>query len=81
MKLKLKNGDKTQELTLIIKGDVNGDGQSDINDILKINQERLNKKTFESANNLAADITNDKTIDLKDIIKINMFRLNKISEL
>ena len=81
MKLELKSGDKTQTFTLIVKGDVNGDGKADMLDITTINQYRLNKASLEEIYLKAGDVTEDGKVDLYDILKINMYRLHKINEL
>ena len=79
--LELKSGDKTQTFTLIVKGDVNGDGKADMLDITTINQYRLNKTSLEEIYLKAGDVTEDAKVDLYDILKINMYRLHKINEL
>ena len=81
MRLELKNGDKTKTFTLIVKGDVNGDGKADMLDIVAINKYRLNKTSLEEIYLKAGDVTEDSKVNLYDILKINKFRLNKIAEL
>ena len=79
--LEVKSGNKTQTFTLIVKGDVNGDGRADMLDITTINQYRLNKISLEEIYLKAGDVTEDTKVDLYDILKINMYRLHKINEL
>ena len=79
--LEVKSGNKTQTFTLIVKGDVNGDGKADMLDITTINQYRLNKASLEEIYLKAGDVTEDGKVDLYDILKINMYRLHKINEL
>ena len=79
--LEVKSGNKTQTFTLIVKGDVNGDGKADMLDITTINQYRLNKASLEEIYLKAGDVTEDTKVDLYDILKINMYRLHKINEL
>ena len=69
-----------QEYTIVVSGDVDGDGISNIRDILKINKCRLKRAEIEGAEFLAGDINKDKKIDIMDILKINKFRLGKINK-
>lgn len=80
MKVELKNGNETKTFTVIVRGDINGDGETDFTDILKINQARLNKIILEEMYSIAADVTEDGKVDFIDIVKINKFRLHKIDE-
>lgn len=70
--------DKTY--TLVVTGDVNGDGQADIKDILQINKHRLNKAELTNEYLKAGDTNRDGKVDLKDILQINKYRLEKIRE-
>ena len=81
MKLELKKGSKTLTYTIIVSGDVNGDGEADLKDLVKINKARLSKITLNEKDFYAADVNQDKKLDLKDLTKINRFRLCKITEL
>lgn len=66
---------------LIVTGDVNKDGDSDIKDILAINKHRLNKSKLKDIYLIAGDVNNDNKADILDILKINKYRLKKINEL
>ena len=85
----VKTGDKLQvivndeitEYPIVIKGDVNGDGYSDIIDILAINKHRLNKVELNDVYFLAGDIDKNGNADIIDILQINKFRLKKINSL
>lgn len=81
MELELKKENQIEKFTLIVKGDVDGDGASGMTDILKINQHRLNKKNLDEIYLKAGDIIKNGKADFADIIKINSFRLHKITEL
>lgn len=81
MTLLLKLGNKTESFKLVINGDVDGDGYTNIKDILSINKHRLNKATLENEYLLAGDVTDDGVVDAKDILKINKYRLKKIDTL
>lgn len=75
------NKGEKQEYILAVKGDVNGDGKADLNDILSINRHRLNKVTVEGAYLLAGDVDGNGKADLNDILKLNRYRLGKIESL
>lgn len=81
MKIEIKSGDAKKIFTIIVKGDLNGDGDVDFKDVVKINKARLNKEVLDEVYALAADVTGDGKVDFKDVVKINQFRLNKITEL
>ena len=68
---------------IIAKGDINGDCEVDfINDIVMLNNYRLNKITLSKEGIMAGDINNDDRIDfLEDISKINNYRIRKIYKL
>ena len=68
-------------ITTVVLGDVNGDGQADIKDILRINKHRLNKDQLTDCYLKAGDANKDGTVDIKDILRINKFRLGKINEI
>ncbi len=61
----------------IILGDCNGDGKSDIKDMVKINNYRLYGTTndFDELYQKASDTNKDGKIDIKDIVRINNYRL------
>ena len=62
---------------VIVKGDVNGDGIIDIQDMITINNYRLynTENNLEEVYKLAADVNDDKEIDIQDMIVINNYRL------
>ncbi len=66
---------------LVVKGDVNGDGNSDIRDILSINKHRLGKSNLKDEYLTAGDVNKDKKVDIRDILQINKYRLGKIDSL
>lgn len=76
--LKLDDGKK---YILVVIGDVNNDGKSDIKDIMIINKYRLNKIELLNELLIAGDVNNDEKCDIKDILIINKYRLGKISTL
>ncbi|MBR3249727.1 MAG: hypothetical protein IKF83_03390 [Clostridia bacterium] len=81
----IKTGQKftteNRTYTLIVKGDINGDGLADIRDILGINKHRLNKVKLIDEFLKAGNVNNDEAVDIRDILQINKYRLGKINEL
>ncbi len=67
--------------TLIVIGDVNGDGDANIADIMAINMHRLNKSELSELNQLAGDVNGDNKVNIQDIMMINMYRLGKTTNL
>jgi hypothetical protein len=67
--------------TLIVLGDVNGDGDANTADIMAINMHRLNKSKLSDIYELAGDVNGDNKVDIQDIMLINMYRLGKSSNL
>ena len=68
----------TFTVTVILKGDVDGNNKVDFKDILLVNKHRLGKVNLTGNKLLAADMTGDGKIDFFDILQINKCRLNKI---
>lgn len=71
----------TFNVTVILKGDVTGDGDIDFMDILAINKHRLGKSQLTGTYLEVADVTRDGSIDFMDILRINKYRLGKIDDL
>ena len=61
-------GNKTY--TLIVKGDVNKDGITNIMDLMIIKRAIIQNTTFDSIIKEAADINNDENINIVDVISI-----------
>ena len=81
MTLKISLNDVTIEYTIVVKGDVNGDGDSDISDIMQVNKHRLKKTQLTNEKFLAGDVNKNDIIDINDLMKINKYRLKKIDRL
>ena len=60
---------------IIVKGDCNGDGKSDIQDIFAINKHRLNNGKLINEYLLAGDANRDGKTNINDIFEINKYRL------
>ena len=80
MKISFKLREEIKVYTLIVSGDVNGDGKSNFLDIVSMNKHRLGKKLLSEEGKVAGDVVLDGKVDFKDITKVNKFRLNKIKE-
>ena len=81
MRVELKLGNQTKNFTIVVQGDITGDGKIEFMDLLKVNQHILNKKVLTDENLLAADVTGDGKVSFIDLIRINSFRLHKLEEL
>lgn len=79
MKMKVTLKTEEKEYNIVVLGDVDGNGTSDLNDILAINRYRLGKGTLTGAYLKAGDVTGDEKTNLTDILKINRYRLGKIT--
>lgn len=74
----LKTGDN--HYSIVVIGDTNADGKSDIKDILNMNKHRLNKENLLDAYFSAGDINKDEKVDIRDILQVNKYRLKKIKQ-
>ena len=81
MKIKISLNNEIHEFTIVVKGDTNGDGESNLKDLLQINKHRLNKTLLTAEHLLAGDVNKDNEVNLKDLLQINKFRLGKINAL
>ena len=81
MTLKISLNNEAIEYTIVVKGDTNGDGDSNISDIMQINKHRLKKTQLTNENFLAGDVNKNDIIDINDLMKINKYRLKKIDSL
>ncbi len=64
---------------VVVKGDVTGDGEVDLGDILRLNEYRLDsKKELTTAEFIAGNmIDTDDEINMSDILALNEYRLNR----
>ena len=81
MKVLVYDNNKSYEFIIVVMGDLNGDGDANIRDILAINKYRLGKANLENKYLLAGDVNKDNIVDIRDIMQINKFRLGKINTL
>ena len=81
MRIVFTKGEYRKEYVLIVRGDVNADGEADFRDMLRINKHRLNKVRLEGACLKAGNVNSDYVVDFNDMLKINKFRLGKMKAL
>ena len=81
MKLVITKGSYRQEYILVVRGDVNSDGEANFADILLINRHRLNKVLLKGGFLRAGNVNSDFVVNFNDMLKINKFRLGKIQAL
>lgn len=77
MTIKITKGTEEKIYTVIVKGDATGDGQSDFDDMKRINNYRLfgTITNFGEAYQKAADVNGDGKKDFDDMKRINNYRL------
>ncbi len=75
-KIKITLNGETAEYIVIVKGDVNGDGQVTVRDIISANalRETAAGEILEKYKLLAADINKNGTVEVRDLISINALR-------
>jgi len=70
------NGKVVKEWTVVVTGDLNGDGQITVSDMLTVKGHILNKNRLSGAAALAADTNGDGFISITDFIQIKAHVLN-----
>ena len=70
MKIIFKLGEKTEEYTLVVTGDLTGDGKLQNGDLIKLVRYRVELITLEEPYKLAADVNGDGKVADSDIIKL-----------
>ena len=81
MSVKVSLNTENKEYVIVVKGDTNCDGESDIKDMLLINKHRLNKSSLSGEKLLAGDVNGDNVANIRDMLIINKYRLGKITEI
>ena len=75
-----KDGVATDQLTIVLTGDVNGDGKVNAVDLAQVNAYLTGKKTLDAAYKLAANInakTGDKKVNAVDMAQLNAYFTGK----
>ena len=84
MVMKVQVGESQEiEYKVVVKGDVNGDGEVEFDDIIRMNYERLHKQNARLTGEYkaAGDIGKTGNVEFDDIIKANYYRLKKLRDL
>jgi hypothetical protein len=71
------NGETHQTLTVVVTGDVNGDGLCDITDMVQLRAYLLGKRELSSLSAQAADLNGDSSVDITDMVQLRAFLLGK----
>ena len=66
----MANGKAVAEWVVVVTGDINGDGESTISDMLAVKAHVLNKSRLIGIKALAADTNGDGYISITDFIQI-----------
>ena len=79
-KLRIVNGGETfAEFTVIISGDVNGDGKVGIGDFAKLRQQLLKGNIITGAFVYAGDLNGDGALGIGDFAKLRQYLLGRIA--
>ena len=76
MKITFKLGEETKEYTLVVTGDITGDGKLQNGDLIKLVRYRVELITLEEPYKLAADVNGDSRVTDSDIIVIARVLVN-----
>ena len=71
------DGEIIQSLTVVVTGDVNGDGKCSISDLVQINSHLLGRQELGDAFLQAADINGDGKCTISDLVQINSHLLGR----
>ena len=69
--------EENKNYTLVVIGDITGDGKVNVRDMMTINKYRLKREELTGAYLIAGDVNYDSNINIKDMIQINKYRLGK----
>lgn len=73
----LKNGAVADELTVLVRGDCNGDGKLTLTDMMQVKAHLLKKTELNGALLLAADYSGDGNVSLTDFVQVKAKLLGK----
>lgn len=73
--MKIKTANK-EIYTLIVKGDINGDGKITITDVVKCNLYTVNIKVPNEIEKVAADVSEDGKITITDLVRLKLASVN-----
>ena len=73
------DGEVVQTLTVVVTGDVNGDGKCDITDMVQLRAHLLGKREFSSVAAQAGDLNGNGSVDITDMVQLRAFLLGRRS--
>lgn len=76
-KVEVASGTSKKTYTVVIYGDITGDGSIDLMDLAKIKKYMLNKTSLTGAYKEAANANRNDTLDMTDLAKLKMYLLKK----
>lgn len=71
----ITNNDKTETLTIVIYGDVNGDGKINVNDLLAVQKHLLDGPKLSGKYYIAADVNKVDGVTVNDLLDIQRYLL------
>ena len=77
MKIRITFNNQEAEYTVVVKGDINGDGNVKLSDLSKLKLSLVGRTILEGAYKEAADINGDGSIKLSDLSKMKLYLVGK----
>jgi hypothetical protein len=77
VKIYNSDGNYVDTYSIVVTGDVNGDGSISISDLVQINRYLLGKTTLSGAYKKAADTNASSSVTISDLVQINRYLLGK----
>lgn len=78
-KITITNNGITTTFTIVVKGDVNGDGNIDISDLAMVKAKMLGKINLSNEYSKSSDVNGDGSVDISDLAMIKAHMLGKIT--
>ncbi len=77
-KVNITYQDESQQYQIVIYGDVSGDGQIDILDLLKVQKHIMEASVLENSYNKAADTNQDGVVNIVDLLRVQKHIVGQI---